>query len=142
MDIPDTVNGGLVSSFSSYGQTCDMSFKPAVAAPGGNILSTYPLALGAWALDSGTSMATPFVAGSAALLLQAKGTSASGAKSLRDLSQATVSPIGSSLTDGGPLQMLEQQGTGLIQVNDVVNAKTVISPGQLLRNDTAHFNPV
>lgn len=140
--IRDTLNGGLVSSFSSYGPTYDMYFKPAVAAPGGNILSTYPLALGGWALDSGTSMATPFTAGSAALLLQAKGTGAAVARSLRDLFQATAAPVGSSLTDGGPLQTLAQQGSGLIQVDKALSTKTVISPAQLLLNDTVHFNAV
>jgi hypothetical protein len=53
--LPDP-NGGLVSSFTSYGPSFDMYFKPAVAAPGGNILSTYPVPLGAYAVLSGTSM--------------------------------------------------------------------------------------
>jgi hypothetical protein len=119
-----------------------MYFKPAVAAPGGNILSTLPVPLGSWGVESGTSMATPFVAGSAALILQAKGKSASVAKSLRDLFQATASPVGSSPTDSDPLQTLAQQGAGLIQVNNAVNTKTIISPAQLLLNDTAHMKPM
>jgi hypothetical protein len=53
--LPDPT-GGLVSSFTSYGPTFDMFFKPAVAAPGGNIVSTYPVPLGAYAVLSGTSM--------------------------------------------------------------------------------------
>ena len=119
-----------------------MYFKPAVAAPGGNILSTLPLALGGWGVESGTSMATPFTAGSSALVLQAKGKGASVVKGLRDLFQATASPVGSSATDSDPLQTLAQQGAGLIQVNLAINTKTVVSPAQLLLNDTAHFKPM
>ena len=32
-----------------------MYFKPAVAAPGGGILSTYPVTLGSYEMDSGVS---------------------------------------------------------------------------------------
>lgn len=44
--------GGLISSFTSYGPTNDFHFKPAVAAPGGNILSTFPVPLGSFAVLS------------------------------------------------------------------------------------------
>ncbi|GJE92794.1 peptidase S8 family domain-containing protein [Phanerochaete sordida] len=136
--IADTLNGGLVSSFSSYGPSYDMQLKPALAAPGGNILSTYPLPLGAWALDSGTSMATPFVAGAAALLLQARGKGA--AKGMRGLLQATANPVRESLEEGALLQTAAQQGSGLIQVDSALGTKTVVTPAQLLLNDTAHFH--
>ena len=48
--------GGLISSFSSFGLAADLSLKPNIGAPGGNIFSTYPLEAGGYATLSGTSM--------------------------------------------------------------------------------------
>ena len=64
--------GGLISSFSSFGLEAELGLKPDIGAPGGLIRSTYPLEAGAYATVSGTSMASPHVAGGVALLLQAK----------------------------------------------------------------------
>ena len=66
----DNPIGGGVSSFSSKGPAPDLSIKPEISAPGGNILSSVLGANNAYEVYSGTSMATPHMAGEAALLRQ------------------------------------------------------------------------
>jgi subtilisin family serine protease len=61
----------VISSFSSSGPTpISAEMKPDVTAPGSDILSSVPAGEGTWNTFSGTSMASPHIAGSAALLLQ------------------------------------------------------------------------
>ncbi len=60
---------GVLASWSSRGPAPDLSIKPEISAPGVSIYSTY-LGTGYYTM-SGTSMATPHVAGACALLLQA-----------------------------------------------------------------------
>ena len=56
------------SEFSSWGVSPDLRLKPEIAAPGGNVFSAIPN--GAYEQTSGTSMATPQMAGISAIVLQ------------------------------------------------------------------------
>src|SRR6185503_6737587 len=62
VSVASTDSSGVRSSFSSYGSTVD------IAAPGSSINSTYASSATSYATLSGTSMATPCVAGIAALV--------------------------------------------------------------------------
>ena len=65
----DEVAGGLQpSSFTSWGSTPSLDFEPEIAGIGGNVYSTYND--GTYGMSSGTSMASPNVAGLSALVLQ------------------------------------------------------------------------
>ncbi|KAJ6594206.1 subtilisin-like protease [Mycena capillaripes] len=131
--------GGLTSVFSTIGPTFDMYLSPALAAPGGNILSTLPLKLGGYALESGTSMSTPFAAGASALILESLGATPEVGRAVMRILQTTAASVASSHTDGAPLQTVAQQGAGLIQVDRAINMKTIVEPGQIALNDTEHF---
>jgi hypothetical protein len=132
--------GGLVSTFSTYGPTFDAYMKPALGAPGGGIVSTWPLSLGGWAIESGTSMATPYMAGVSALLLGYKGRNGNVSLAARHIFQSTANIIPSSKDDGALYQTASQQGAGLVDAYKALTYTTIVTPGQLLLNDTAYFN--
>jgi subtilisin family serine protease len=129
--------GGLTSYFSSYGPTNDMYLKPAISAPGSNILSTWPIALGSYAIESGTSMATPYVAGASALLLQVRGKTPEIAKAARSIFENTAVPVKQTISKTSLLETASHQGAGLIQVYDAIKNTGSIFPAELLLNDTA-----
>jgi subtilisin family serine protease len=143
IDVPNNVTGGKMSIFSSWSPTNELYVKPEVSAPGGNILSTYPINMGAYAVLSGTSMATPYIAGVLALYRSAKGPRAKiDYQMLRQILATTATPL--FFSDGKQtypyLAPVVQQGGGLVNAFAAVHYTTVINPSTLALNDTAHLN--
>ncbi len=130
LETPNTSTGNLISSFSSYGLSPDLSFKPDIGAPGGNIRSTWPRALGSYAVLSGTSMSSPHVAGAVALLLESE--PKLKAREVRDVLQNTAIP---HLWWGNPglgfLDSTFRQGAGMLNIFDAIVGTTRITPAKL-----------
>ena len=73
----NTLTGGYISFFSSWGPSSEGDLKPQIVAPGRDILSTYPISLESYSILPGTAMAAPYIAGVIALLKQVRGSSIS-----------------------------------------------------------------
>ncbi|CAJ2510277.1 Uu.00g061770.m01.CDS01 [Anthostomella pinea] len=133
---PNNITGGFASTFTTWNPTFEMDVKPQLASPGGNILSTYPVPLGAYAVLSGTSMACPLVAAIIALVSNVRGTL--DPATLENLLVATAKP--QLLNDGtathGVLAPVVQLGAGIVQAYDAAHATTLLSASSLAYNDT------
>jgi subtilisin family serine protease len=126
----DNPTGGLISSFSSYGLSPDLALKPDIGAPGGQIRSTYPIEKGEYATISGTSMASPHVAGAAALVLEAR--PSTGAAEMRGLLQNHADPAPWWGNPGlGFLDNVHRQGAGMLDIPGAVLTTTSVTPSKL-----------
>ena len=111
-----------MSSFSSWGVTPDLRLKPEVAAPGGNIYSSVPG--GNYEFMSGTSMATPQMAGVSTVVLQrvqndplfASMSAREKVDVVQNLIMGTAAPIVDPLQDTGAPYSPRKQGAGLVNV--------------------------
>ncbi|KAL0936376.1 Minor extracellular protease vpr 2 [Colletotrichum truncatum] len=141
--------GGIPSQYSSWGGTYELEIKPDIAAPGANIYSTY---LGkTWKVLSGTSMATPYVAGVAALYISKHGgRSVHGKGFAKELSKRIISS-GESLpwqviepqalpVDFGYFAPVTQVGNGLINATKLLESTTFLSFDKIALNDTGSFS--
>lgn len=116
-----------MSKFSSWGISTDLSLKPEITAPGGNIYSTRDK--GSYGLMSGTSMAAPGVAGMSALVLQyienndlVQKTGMNPRALTHALLMSTATPIKDEASAYSP----RKQGAGLANVEHAITTPAYI----------------
>ena len=144
LNVPTTAAPGMyptdyytMSSFSSWGVPGSLELKPEITAPGGDILSVNGAnkAYGNTAHDlyevmSGTSMASPQVAGMAAVLAQyikEAGLEAATGLTARQLAQSLLMSTAIPMLDStGSYYPVIQQGAGLGNVGAAIMADTYI----------------
>lgn len=123
-----------MSDFSSWGVPGDLSLKPEITAPGGNIYSVNGLAPGGTAYEtmSGTSMAAPQVAGLAALVAQyirETGLTEKTGCNVRTLAQSLLMSTAQPLHEeasGGNYYSILKQGAGLARVDRAIAAESFL----------------
>ncbi|CAG8523782.1 12348_t:CDS:2 [Ambispora leptoticha] len=131
---------GKLSDFSSLGPSNELDIKPEIAAPGGEIFSTYPVKLGSYKTLSGTSMASPYLAGCVAVIFEAKGKlSADETKRLLMNTAHPVTASNHTLNQTSPQASINKQGAGLVNLLDALSSKISITPSKLALNDTGNY---
>ena len=109
-----------MSDFSSWGVTPDLRLKPEITAPGGSIYSA--ILNGKYDHLSGTSMATPQMAGVSAVVLQrvqsdplfASMTDRQKVDVVQNLIMGTATPVVDPAQDTGAYYSPRKQGAGLV----------------------------
>jgi minor extracellular serine protease Vpr len=123
--------GGRAAVSSSYGLDAELQLKPNIGAPGARIRSTFPLEVQPYATLSGTSMASPHVAGAVALYLQ-KYPDATPAQ-VKTVLQNSADPVNffSGAANSGVIDSVHKQGAGMLDIDDAILAKTSITPSEI-----------
>ena len=130
-----TANANIMAGFSSQGPTdVDFRVKPDVVAPGVNVLSSVPAnACGAppcFAFFSGTSMASPHLAGSAAVIRgQYPGRSAAEVRSA--VVNTAQRRVLKNFSSAAPVSDVNIVGAGLENLLAAVNATIAFDPVSL-----------
>ncbi|KAG0040886.1 hypothetical protein BGZ82_006759 [Podila clonocystis] len=123
-----------MSLFSSWGLGPELELKPDIAAPGGYIYSTVPVAKGSFSTMSGTSMATPYIAGAAALMVESNPTM--DRREVLGRLQMYSKPILYKKTYVP--DTVVRQGAGMVHIYDAVRGQAFVQPSHLALNDTDH----
>jgi hypothetical protein len=139
--IPNTFSGNITSPFSGIGPTFDLQMAPTILAPGTNIIGVVPTTYSNWSITDGTSWSTAFASGSAALYLAARGVDNCSPLDVREALEFAASPRPVSVSDN-TLESVAAQGAGKTQIFDSIYSSTIISPTELLLNDTAYFESI
>ena len=127
-----TSNADIMAGFSSQGPTdVDFRIKPDVVAPGVNVLSSIPHAFCAappcFAFFQGTSMATPHLAGSAAVVRQQHPTW-SAAQVRSAIVNTSDKGVLRNFSSGNPENNVNVIGTGRENLLSAVNAYLALDP--------------
>ncbi|MEH7178047.1 S8 family serine peptidase [Neobacillus vireti] len=120
------VESGKMSSFTSWGITPNLDFKPEITAPGGQIYSTANH--NEYQIMSGTSMAAPHVSGGSALVLQRVDEEfglqgATRSKLAKKFLLNTSKPVE---FDGAPVSP-RRQGAGLMQLHAALETPVTVT---------------
>ena len=120
--------GPFMSPFSSWGPTPDLKIKPEITAHGGEITSTVP---GGFAEQSGTSMASPNMAGLTALVRNyVKKLPMTADYTPSQITQLTNQLIMSTATTAYDVENLayspRKQGAGLANLDNIVSTGAYI----------------
>lgn len=124
---------GKMSDFSSWGVTPDLKLKPEITAPGGDIYSTLPGGL--YGSMSGTSMASPHMAGAAVVMAQYITEMPGGT----DMTQQEITALSNKLlmstavpvkNEQGLPYSPRKQGAGLVQLGRATKAKAYLSSAE------------
>lgn len=124
---------GKMSDFSSWGVTPDLKLKPEITAPGGDIYSTLPGGL--YGSMSGTSMASPHMAGAAVVMAQYITEELGGT----DMTQQEITALSNKLlmstavpvkNEQGLPYSPRKQGAGLVQLDRATKAKAYLSSAE------------
>jgi len=127
-----------IAGFSSGGPTpISQQMKPDLTAPGVDVVSSLPTTTQTWGLLSGTSMATPHVAGAAALLLERHPT-----WTVADIKSALVQSADPVRESNGTEVPTTREGGGIVDlpradVPLIFASPTGLSFGQLRSHATA-----
>jgi minor extracellular serine protease Vpr len=122
-----STNVDIMAGFSSQGPTdVDFRVKPDVVAPGVNVLSSIPG--NDWAFFQGTSMATPHLAGSAAVVRSQHPTWPAWAVRSAIVNTAETGVL-KAYTDGTTIVTdVNIEGAGRENLDNAVNATAALSP--------------
>ncbi|KAF9132977.1 hypothetical protein BGW39_010870, partial [Mortierella sp. 14UC] len=132
-------NGGFLSIFSSMGPDSELNSKPDIAAPGGQIWSTFSVKLGSYISLSGTSMATPYIVGCVGLYLEGLPNGDHSAMAIKTAFQNSAQPRKQQQGYKG-YASVTQQGAGLLSMMEILLTKVVVSPSHISLNATEHIN--
>lgn len=124
----DQKAGPFMSDFSSWGPTPSLELKPEITAHGGNITSA--VIGGGYDVLSGTSMATPNLAGVSALMtehLNKTNPNLKGEEKLALINQIQMSTAAIVLNEEGNPYSPRKQGAGLANLYSSINTKAYLS---------------